>query len=139
MDFHPPSAAGAVRTSAGASLSRYGGETPLHNNPIIREHDTIRDNFRRDGRTAPLIGGKRVHPTLLQVIPNSRYHKITPEMWENMQLMMETRNLWGYDLTPESAPFYPGQPLYRHAQPKRRINQAVGTTAKPAYPIEATL
>lgn len=125
--------------TGGINISRYDGEVPLHNNPIFRRNDATRERFRRDGLTAPFIGGQQVPPELMRVIPTSRYHKITPEMWENMKLMIDTRNLWKHDLAPESAPYFAHQPLYRHHQPRRRINHAVGTVAKPSYPSELTL
>lgn len=130
---------GAPHNPAAMSPSADGGgnlppEPLFENNPIFRRRFAQQKAFLRDGTNPPLIGGKLPSQRLLRIIPSSRYHKISPEMWENMQLMEDTRHLWSYDGRLESDPFLEGQPLVRGFLPKKRINNAVGFNLRPDDP-----
>lgn len=110
-----------------------GGRDPLYNNPLLNKREKIREAYEREGRNAPLMGGKTASERLLKIIPSYQFPKITAEMWENMRLMEDTRNIWGQDRQLESDPVMLNgrNAVFRHPQPRRWINASVGYNARP--------
>lgn len=90
---------------------------------LFNERLARKKAFERErGVTAPRLGGKTPSARLLRLIPESRYKKITPEMWDNMQMMEDLRGLWSYESHRETDEVSVHQPLVERPQPRKRHN-----------------
>ena len=113
------------------------GEPLFINHPLLARHHEKRKQAEADGRSAPRISGLTPSCELLHVIPTSRHHKITPQMWENMELAHNTRHLWNQDMNAESDPWIvnSNQALFSQRMPKKRLSYAVGFNHREPHPL----